>query len=359
MGFGWCAMCSPASGGWSRRQFLHTTIRAGLALGLWPRDATGFSVYDESGDVTIGRQADPEILKRFGYYESPDLQNYIAQVGQRVVAASDTRFNFQFKVVDHPSINAMALPGGFVYVTRGILAEINDEAQLAGILGHESVHVNSRHGAKLMTKAMATQIATLLGVGAAAAAGSGSAANAVASISSHLANYMLLGYGREYELEADEVGLRHARRAGYDPRRMVVFLRWMRRNDLLRGQRLYHGFDATHPDTAMRIAKADTMADLLVAQPGPLEIRPNEYRAHLDGLRYGDAKDQRRIRVYAVKPGDTLASIARNELNNEGRRFELASLNDLRDDAVLEPGIRLKLLAARGAPTMDLKLTPQ
>ena len=104
--------------------------------------------------MTIGREADPEILKQFGYYDSPDLHNYVAQVGQRVVAASDTRFSFQFKVVDHQSVNAMALPGGFVYVTRGILGEMNDEAQFAGILGHEATHVNSRHGAKLMTKAL-------------------------------------------------------------------------------------------------------------------------------------------------------------------------------------------------------------
>jgi len=131
---GWCALCAGNGGGWSRRQFLLAVSQACVALGGLPRPAAGFSVYDEAGDVTIGREADPEILKRFGYYESPDLQNYVAQVGERVVAASDTRFNFQFKVVDHPSINAMALPGGFIYITRGILALMNDEAQLAGIL---------------------------------------------------------------------------------------------------------------------------------------------------------------------------------------------------------------------------------
>jgi predicted Zn-dependent protease len=356
---GWCALCGWDETRWTRRQVLSALSQAALAVILSPTVARGFSIYDEAGDVTIGREADPEILKRFGYYESPDLQNYVAQVGRRVVAASDTRFNFQFKVLDHTSINAMALPGGFVYVTRGILAEINDEAQLAGILGHEATHVNSRHGAKLMTKAMATQIATVLGVGAAAAAGSGSAVNAVAMIANHLTNYMLLGYGRDYELEADEVGLRYARQAGYDPRRMVTFLRWMRRNDLLRGQRLYHGFDATHPDTATRIAKADTMSNLLIGGSRQLEIRADEFRTHLDGLRYGETKDQQRIRIYVVKPGDTLASIARSELNNEGRRYELASLNDLRDDATLTPGTRLKLIVSGAGATMDLKLNPQ
>ena len=353
----WCALCG-ADARWGRRQFLSVVAKAGLALGLLPRTVSAFTVYDESSDVTIGREADPEILKQFGYYDAPDLQNYVAQVGQRVVAASDTRFNFQFKVVDHPSVNAMALPGGFVYVTRGILGEMNDEAQLATILGHEATHVNSRHGAKLMTKALGSQLATILGVGAAAATTRGSAVPAVAMISNHLTNYMLLGYGREYELEADEVGLRYARRAGYDPRRMVALLRWMRRNDLLRGQRLYHGFDATHPDTAVRIAKADTMANLLVSESGPLEVKGDEFRTHLDGLRYGEAKEQRRIRVYTVRPDDTLASIARSELGEEGRRFELASLNDLRDDAALQPGSRLKLVVTGGS-SLDLKLTPQ
>ena len=128
---------------------------------------------------------------------------------------------------------------------------------------------------------------------------------------------------------------------------------------MLRGQQLYHGFDATHPDTSMRIAKVDTMANLLVAEPGPLEVKGNEFRSHLDGLRYGEAKSQRRLKIYVVKPGDTLGGIARSELNEEGRRFELASLNDLRDDADLLPGTRLKLVVSGTSPSMDLKLTPQ
>ena len=128
---------------------------------------------------------------------------------------------------------------------------------------------------------------------------------------------------------------------------------------MLRGQQLYHGFDATHPDTSMRIAKVDTMAHLLVAEPGPLDVKGNEFRSHLDGLRYGEAKSQRRLRIYVVKPGDTLDGIAKSELNEEGRRFELASLNDLRDDADLVPGTRLKLVVSGTSPSLDLKLTPK
>lgn len=340
----WCAVCASGSNGWSRRQFLLALGQACAATALLPRSAAAYTIMDEAGDVKLGREADPEILKRFGYYDNPDLQNYIAQIGQVVATSGDTRFGFQFKVVDQSYVNAMALPGGFVYLTRGMLAQLNDEAQLAGVLGHEITHVNSRHGAKLLTKAFGAQLATLIGVGAAAAAGGGTAVTGVAMIANHITNYMLLGYGRDYELEADEVGLRRAHRAGYDPRRMVVFLKDLRRSEILRGQSTYHGFEATHPDTAIRIAKADTMASLLASEGGAMEVRADNFKAHLDQLRYGETKDQLRLKVYTVKAGDSLASIARAELGDESRRFEMASLNGLRDDSALTPGSRLKLV---------------
>lgn len=354
----WCANCVTDSDGWNRRQFLFALGQACLATALLPRSVAAFTVVDEATDVNIGREADPEILKQFGYYDTPDLQNYIAQIGQLVASSGDSRFNFQFKVVDQAYVNAMALPGGYIYVTRGMLAELNDEAQLAAVLGHEITHVNSRHGAKLLTKALGAQLATLAGVGAAAAAGGGSAVAGVAMISSHITNYMLLGYGRDYELEADEVGLRRAQRAGYDPRRMVTFLRNLRRSEILHGQSTYHGFEATHPDTAIRIAKADTMATLLASEGGALEVKADNYKAHLDRLKYGETKEQLRLKVYTVKAGDTLASIARQEMGDEGRRFQVASLNGLRDDAVPTPGSRLKLVIkdTPGSPRLDLTI---
>jgi predicted Zn-dependent protease len=352
----WCATCAAGSDGWSRRHFLFALGQACLATALLPRSGSAYTLIDEAGDVNIGREADPQILKQFGYYDSPDLQNYIAQVGQLAAASGDSRFNFQFKVVDQAYVNAFALPGGFIYVTRGILAEMNDEAQLACVLGHEITHVNSRHGAKLLTKAFGAQLATLAGVGAAAAAGGGGAVAGVAMISSHLTNYILLGYGRDYELEADEVGLRRAHRAGYDPRSMVTFLRDLRRSEILHGQSTYHGFEATHPDTAIRIAKADTMANLLAGEGGALELKADNYKAHLDRLKYGETKEQLRLKVYTVKAGDTLASIAREEMGDEGRRFQVASLNGLRDDAALTPGSRLKLVV-KDTPGSRLNLT--
>jgi predicted Zn-dependent protease len=352
----WCVSCGGGSGGWGRREFLRVLGQACLAVALGPGLARAQTIMDETSDVKIGREADPEILKQFGYYDGPDIQNYVAQVGRRVVSRAHARFSFEFKVVDQTYVNAMALPGGFIYVSRGMLAELNEEAQLAGILGHEITHVNSRHGVKLMTKALIAQGLTLAGVVGAAAGGSGSAASGIAMISNHITNYMLLGYGREFEVEADEVGLRHAHRAGYDPRRLVSFFRHLRRMEILRGQTLYHGFEATHPDTAMRIAKVDTMANLLTAEGGALEIRADQYKAQLERLRYGEAKDQLRIKVYTVKPGDTLASIAQEEMGDEGRRFELASLNGLPDGGALTPGSRLKLIVKQTEADRALEL---
>ncbi|HTU02639.1 MAG TPA: M48 family metalloprotease [Candidatus Sulfotelmatobacter sp.] len=333
--------------------------QAAVAAGLLGRRASAFTVTDEAADVKMGREADAQILKEVGYYDGPEIQNYVNQIGQRVVAAGDMRFSFQFKVVNQTYVNAMALPGGFVYVTRGMLATLNDEAQLACVLGHEATHVNSRHGAKLLTKALGAQLATLVGIGAAAAVGRGSGAVAAATISGHVTNYMLLGYGREYEQEADEVGQRHAHRAGYDPRRMVEFLRLLRRKERLTGQPLYHGLEASHPDTPIRIAKAETMAELLVSEGGSaLLVKPDEYKAQLDGLAYGNMAERRVITIYTAQPGDTLATVARSKLGADGSPYELASLNGLPDDAVLAPGTRLKLIVPRDDvnKTQELRL---
>ncbi len=344
----WCALCGGDSPLWSRRRFLAALGQGALVAGLASRASALVTIIDEAGDVKLGREADPEILKQMGYYDGPDLQQYVAQVGQRVAAVSDSRFNFQFKVVNQTYINARALPGGFVYVTRGMLANLNDEAQLAGILGHEITHVNSRHGAQLLTKALGAQLASLVGIGAAAAAGKGQAVGAVAMITNHLTNYMLLGYGREFEMEADEVGLRHAHKAGYDPMRTVVFFRELRRLEFMRGTPTYHGFDSTHPDTASRISKAYAMASLLATRGGALEVRADVYKDNLDGLVYGEAREGLRLKIYTVKPGDTLDRIAQEQLLDPGHRYELASLNGLRDEAVPPPGSRLKLIVRQG-----------
>jgi predicted Zn-dependent protease len=118
--------------------------------------------------------------------------------------------------------------------------------------------------------------------------------------------------------------------------------------EFMRGQRMYHALDATHPDTATRIAKAYAMSSLLVSEGGALEVKADIYKDQLDRMMYGEAKERLRLTVYTVKEGDSLASIAQQELRDEGKQYEIGSLNGLPERAVLTPGMRLKLVVKQG-----------
>lgn len=337
-----CACALP----FTRRAFLSATARAlGLAI-LGPLPAWAFTIISEAQEAEIGRGAHPEILKEYGLYDNPALQSYVSQVGQRVGAAAEARgIRYHFTVLDHPEVNAFALPGGYIYVHRGLLAELNSEAELAGVLGHEVGHVTARHGAKLLTKAVGVQ--ALVVAITALSPGGREHAGQWALVLGHLSKLVVLGYGRGNEMEADELGLRSARGAGYDPRGLVLFLRHLRVRERLRALG-YHGFAGTHPDTAQRIVKADTFAGILADQGGPGEGREDAYKAQLEGLATGDKRAPGRLRIYTARPGDTVATVARDQMGDPHRAWDLAVFNDLREDAVLREGQKIKLLPEEG-----------
>lgn len=312
-----------------------------------PWAASAFTIISEADENEIGRRADEEVLRRFGRYRDQELQAYVESVGQRLLAeAGSTSFRFSFKIVDVPEVNAMALPGGYIYVTRGMLAMLNSEAQLAGVLGHEIGHATARHAAKQITKAFGAQLLSL-GLMAVSPGGRENAGN-WANVSAALSQHILLGYGREAEVEADELGLRTAYRAGYDPREMVTFLKAMKIKERLEALG-YHGFQGTHPETTERIVKAETMASILTAEDGgSVEVRANEYKARLEGLVYGAKQDNRRLRVYAAKDGDTPASVARDVFGNQHLAWEVATLNGIKEATIFRKGDQVKLLPPSG-----------
>ncbi len=337
-----------SSGGISRRGFLRSVVLLGggiaveLLRGYAP--AWAFSVISEAKEEAIGKRAHVEILRKFGYYKDAALQAYVTRVGHRVLREAESNpFNFQFTVVDHPMINAFAVPGGFVYVTRGIMAELNSEAELAGILGHEIAHVTSHHSAEQMTRALGAQ---LLGLGLAVLS-PGGPQNAAgwAALSNEISTQILLGYGREAELESDEKGLRWTVKAGYDPRGMVSFLRTLQVRYRLSGIG-YHALRATHPETLERIDRSRVMIEILTAKAGrPLEVKADEYKARLEGLVYGERGERKRVRVLAAQEGESLKDIARTLWGNENRAWDLALLNGIRDeDRPLRPGEKLKVI---------------
>ena len=297
----------------------------------------------------MGQEADKEVIAQFGLYDDKNLQLYVNEIGQKLVSnLSDKEFSkYFFKVVDSSDINAFALPGGYIYVTRGILATINSEAELAGILGHEIGHVTQHHGAKQIVRTIGAQILAI-----SAAIANPKNAGEWLILSSQMFNQINLGYGREAELESDAHGLLSAYQAGYDPRSMVDFLKGLRQHEMMSGQ-AYHSFRATHPDTKERIIKTGSLSESIINR-GDKNITKNrkKYLDRIIGLSFGGKRDRRDrknykkkyIDIYEVQPGDTFKSIAITELGDEREDLTIAVMNGKRLEDSLEAGELLKLV---------------
>lgn len=176
-------------------------------------------------EVALGLESAPEMARQMGgELPDPDVQRYVNHVGQRVVERSAARngpYRFQFHVLADPTtVNAFALPGGQIFITAGLLSKLQNEAQLAGVLGHEVGHVIGRHAAEHMAKSRMTQV--LVGAaGVAASDGNYGSGQRAAMVASMVGNVLNLKYGRADELESDSLGLRFMSEAGYDPRAMI------------------------------------------------------------------------------------------------------------------------------------------
>ncbi len=309
--------------------------------------AAGFTLMSEAGEIEAGRKLDEEIGQKLGFYTDAKLQAYVNEVGQRLVRGGHSRsFEYQFKIVDMAEENAFATVGGFVYVTRGMVAALNNETELAGVLAHEIGHISHRHVAKQQTRALGYQ---LLGLGAAAVGATMGNSNnnlgmAPLGVSAALMTIMR-GYDQQAELEADESGLLTMTDAGYDPRGLVGFLRSLRTQERLTGVG-YHALLATHPETAERIAKADIMAQLLASKKSFEDPVEDTYKAHLEGLPYGNRQERLRLTLYHVQPGDTAASLRQKFMAEGERRWDIARLNRLRNNDVLRPDMLLKIVIA-------------
>jgi predicted Zn-dependent protease len=300
-------------------------------------------------ELAMGQEADKEVIAQFGLYTDKNLQLYVNAIGQKLVdQLSDKEFNkYFFKVVDSSEINAFALPGGYIYVTRGILATVNSEAELAGILGHEIGHVTQHHGAKQIIRSIGAQI---LAIGSAIA--NPKNAGEWLMVSTQMFNQINLGYGREAELESDAHGLLTASKAGYDPRSMVDFLTNLRQHEMMSGQ-AYHSFQATHPDTKDRIIKAGSLSQSMInRQKNPVKKNRREYLSHIQGLDFGGKKHSRdrknykkkHVDIYVVQPGDTFKSIAVQELGDEKEDLTIAVLNGKRLEDSIQAGELLKIV---------------
>jgi len=249
-----------------------------------------------SGSVEDEREVGAEqaalIERTIGLDRDPNMTAYVEEVGRRLAAQADRKdIAYRFYVADMTAPNAFALPGGYVYVSRGLLALLNSEDELAGVLGHEIGHVEARHAVKRSQAALATapvQIAAGI-TGIAASVISPKLGAGIAGAGETLTQAVLAPYSREQEREADRLGQQISARAGWDPRGLTGLLDTLARQERLDGDAPPTGFLATHPSTPERIAATAAYARTLVqAPPDPVAKNRIELLARLDGLLVGD-----------------------------------------------------------------------
>ncbi len=245
----------------------------------------------------VGAEEHPRMLARFGgVYDDVETGAYVAEIGGRLVKSSELPdLEFTFTVLNSPEANAFALPGGYVYVTRGLLALANSEAELASVLAHEIGHVTARHAAQRYNRAAAVELGTAV-LGALAG---DPGVDGLARVGGEL---FLKGFSREQELQADMLGVRYMSRAGYDPEASVTFLRTLAGHSALErtlagreGRGAVEDFFATHPRTEDRLREAAAAARASGARAGA-PLRRDRFLDAIDGLPYGDDPGQGLVR---------------------------------------------------------------
>lgn len=274
----------------------------------------------EAREVAIGREMHAQIVAEIPVYENPVLADYVTRIGQRLAQGSNRPgLEYTFTVLDSPDINAFAMPGGFVYINRGLILYLQSEAELAAVLAHEIAHITERHGSRQNILAKTSSVASLaLGVLAAIGTGSGTVGSLAHDATATAGTAMVRGYGREMELEADREGARFMHRSGYDPMAMVEVLGAMKDQESFARMRaraegrdavVYHGVFSTHPRNDQRLQEVVAAAGTL-SPDAALQLDPDEFRRVTDGMKFAERRGSAAVvdgRYYNGKMGFTLA----------------------------------------------------
>lgn len=248
-----------------------------------------FMLITESQEIALGRQTDEQVVETYGLYKNPALENYVNAIGQKMAKLSHRpHLNFSFKLLDTPVINAFAVPGGFIYFTRGILCYLNNEAELAGVIGHELGHVTARHTAKQYSKSQVTQLG--LGLGAAFS----ETFRKYAGIAQFGVGMLFLRFSRDNERQADALGVEYSTKAGYDANSMASFFGTLERLNPGSDQSGLPAWFSTHPNPPDRIAavKRDTKKWKTSVSHKHYSINHDEYLKKLNGMIYGEDPQQ-------------------------------------------------------------------
>ena len=249
--------------------------------------ATGrkeFSLVSESQEIDIGRQGAQETLRTLQLVPDSSVQQYVRSVAMGLVGVAERPdLPWSFFVLDDAAVNAFAYPGGFIFITRGILTHMNSEAELAGVLGHEIGHVTARHTASQITKSQLAQAGLAVG-----SIVSPTVAD-FAGVASQGLGLLFLKFGRDAEYQADELGFRYMTRKDYDPRDMSSMFTMLRKQGELGGSggRLPE-WQSTHPDPENRVARNDARVAQFAGKPDTMRAGRDQFLPHLDGMVFGE-----------------------------------------------------------------------
>ncbi|MDH3660505.1 MAG: M48 family metalloprotease [Alphaproteobacteria bacterium] len=348
--------------------------------------ATGQNEYtamSPAQEKAVGKDQHPKILQQFGgEYDDPDLRAYVDRIGDRLQAVSELPdLDFTFTLLNSDVVNAFALPGGYVYISRGLLALAENEAEVAGVMAHEVGHVTARHSAQRYSRGVLAQGGVTLGAVLAGVLGGGNLAKTVQEIGGTGAQAYLAGYSREQEFQSDELGVRYLTRAGYDPVAMATFLEKLGEHSEL-ARKLAGKEDApdpstsmfaTHPRTPDRVRRAAENAAKTEAKSG--KIGRDEYLQRIDGMIYGDDPSQGFIRgrtfvhpelrfAFEAPEGfrlqNTPSAVVGGDKAGNGMKFDAAKMRsaNMRDYMAKEWAKELKIQNLKQINSFDLDGLP-
>ena len=241
------------------------------------------ALISEAQEIQMGQQAAQEVAQSLGLVQDEALQQYVQRVGSSLAKDSERgNLPWTFRVVDDPTPNAFALPGGFIFVTRGMMNLMDSEAELATVLGHEIGHVTARHSVSQISRAQLAQLG--LGIGM--------------IFSEQLRNYqdvvgtglqlLFLKYGRDDERQSDELGFKYALNEGYDVSEMADVFQSLQRVGAATGRSPLPSWMSTHPDPGERVETARRRVAALDRPVDNLKEGASEYMTRLNGLTYGE-----------------------------------------------------------------------
>lgn len=248
--------------------------------------ATGkrmLSLVSQNDEIALGKQGAQDVAQSIGLLDDAKVQQYVAAVGLPMAKKSERpELPWTVQVADDPVVNAFALPGGPVFVTRGLLTHLNSEAELASVLGHEIGHITARHSVKQLSQAQLAQLGLVVG----------------SVISEDIARYgglaaaglqlLFLKYGRDDERQSDELGFRYMVDAGYDPREAADVFNTLGRVSKAAGQSGLPSWLSSHPNPEDRVEAAQQRATKAGVDPARLKVNQEEYLAMLQGMAYGE-----------------------------------------------------------------------